>query len=248
VRLSAHLATVRAVTFAATRTDLPAPTYLTGTPIRSLGGIDRAAAAQTLDIPAGLPVLLVFGGSQSVRRLDEAMAAAVADLVPRCVVVHITGHDSYPQAQARRDALPADHRERYRPFPFLHEEMAAALAAADLVVGRAGSSTLAETSAAGLPMIVVPYPHAAAHQRANASELVDAGAAILVADADLDGDVLRAAADLLFEDRLADMAAAARSLGRPGAATATVDLLLALADRAPLPDPEQLERQSRETP
>jgi UDP-N-acetylglucosamine--N-acetylmuramyl-(pentapeptide) pyrophosphoryl-undecaprenol N-acetylglucosamine transferase len=248
VRLSARLATVRAVTFAATRPGLPAPTYLTGTPIRAVGGMDRAAAAQTLGIPAGLPVLLVFGGSQSVRRLDEAMAAAVADLVSRCVVVHITGHDSYPQARVRRDALPAEYRDRYRPFPFLHEEMAAALAAADLLVGRAGSSTLAETSAAGLPMIVVPYPHAAAHQRANASELVDAGAAILVADADLDGDALRAAADLLFEDRLADMAAAAHSLGRPGAATATADLLLALAERAPLPDPGQLERRTREAP
>ena len=115
------------------------------------------------------------------------MAAAIGDLVERCVVVHITGPGSFARAAALRDALPAERRERYRPFAFLHEEMAAALSAADLLVGRAGSSTLAEAAAAGLPMIVVPYPHAAAHQRANAAELVAAGGARLVADEDLDG-------------------------------------------------------------
>ena len=167
-----------------------------------------------------------------MRRLDEAMAEGIADLVERCVVVHITGPDSFARAEALRDSLPEDRRERYRPFAFLHEDMAAALSAADLLVGRAGSSTLAEATAAGLPMIVVPYPHAAAHQRANAAELVAAGAARLVADEDLDGDRLRQAADLLAGPDLADMAAASRSLGRPGAAAATVDLLVALADRA----------------
>ena len=188
VRLVARLARARAVSFAATRDRLPAPTYLTGTPIRALGTIDRQEAAQRLGLPPDLPVLLVFGGSQSVRRLDEAMAEAVADLVERCVVVHLTGPGSFARAEALRDSLPADRRERYRPFAFLHEDMAAALSAADLLVGRAGSSTLAEATAAGLPMIVVPYPHAAAHQRANAAELVEAGAALLVADEDFDGD------------------------------------------------------------
>ena len=176
------------------------------------------------------------------------MAEGVADLVERCVVVHITGPGSFARAEALRDSLPDDRRERYRPFAFLHEDMAAALSAADLLVGRAGSSTLAEATAAGLPMIVVPYPHAAAHQRANAAELVEAGAARLVADEDLDGDRLRQAADLLTGPDLAVMAAASRSLGRPGAAAATADLLVALADGAALPDAETVERRSREAP
>jgi UDP-N-acetylglucosamine--N-acetylmuramyl-(pentapeptide) pyrophosphoryl-undecaprenol N-acetylglucosamine transferase len=119
--------------------------------------------------------------------------------------------------------------------------MDAALLAADLLVGRAGSSTLAEASAAGLPMIVVPYPHAAAHQRANAAEMVDAGAALLVDDADLDGDTLRQACDLLFDDRLAAMAEAARSVGRPGAAVASAELLVALAKGEPLPAQSELD-------
>jgi UDP-N-acetylglucosamine--N-acetylmuramyl-(pentapeptide) pyrophosphoryl-undecaprenol N-acetylglucosamine transferase len=248
VRLVARLATARAVSFAATLDRLPPPTFLTGTPIRAVGTISATEAARQLGLPPGLPVLLVFGGSQSVRRLDEAMADALGDLVERCVVVHLTGSASFARAEALRDSLPADRRERYRPFAFLHEDMAAALSAADLIVGRAGSSTLAEATAAGLPMIVVPYPHAAAHQRANAAELVEAGAALLVADEDLDGDRLRQAADLFDGPDLAVMAAAARSLGRPAAAAVTADLLVTLADKAPLPSADSVERLTREAP
>lgn len=246
VRLSARLAAVRAVSYASAQPGLPVPTYLTGTPIRELGGVDPAEARQRLGIPLGLPVMLVFGGSQSVRRLDEAMAVAMADLVERCAIVHVTGPSSFARAQERRGLLPAEYQARYQPFSFLHEDMAAALTVADLLVGRAGSSTLAEAAAAGLPMIVVPYPHAAAHQRANAAEMVAAGAAVLVEDADLDGQALLAASDLLRSDRLATMATAARSLGRPGATAATAALLLALADGAPLPEAGAIERLTRE--
>jgi UDP-N-acetylglucosamine--N-acetylmuramyl-(pentapeptide) pyrophosphoryl-undecaprenol N-acetylglucosamine transferase len=126
--------------------------------------------------------------------------------------------------------------------------MAAALASADLLVGRAGSSTLAEATAAGLPMIVVPYPHAAAHQRANAAELVAAGGARLVADEALDADSLREAGDLLAGPELPAMGEAAGSLGRPGAAAVNADLLLALATRTALPDAAAVEARSRLAP
>ena len=241
VRLSARLASARTVSFAATRARLPAPTFVTGTPIRDLGGGDKAAARARLGLPADVPVLLVFGGSQSVRRLNDAIADAIADLVERCSVVHITGSAAITEAEALRDGLPAVRRERYRPFAFLHQDMDAALTAADLLVGRAGSSTLAEAAAAGLPMLVVPYPHAAAHQRANAAEMVDAGAAILVADEDLDGEALRGAGELLFDERLQAMSAAARSVGRPFAASASVHLLELLAAHQALPTQAQLD-------
>ena len=121
-----------------------------------------------------------------------------------------------------------------------------ALAAADLVVGRAGSSTLAEVTALGLPMVVVPYPHAAGHQRANARVLADAGAARLVEDEAFDADALLDAAAILDDPAVhAAMSAAARSLGRPAAAQAVADLVLALAERRPLPDPAVVERRSR---
>jgi UDP-N-acetylglucosamine--N-acetylmuramyl-(pentapeptide) pyrophosphoryl-undecaprenol N-acetylglucosamine transferase len=124
--------------------------------------------------------------------------------------------------------------------------MLSALAAADLIVGRAGSSTLAEATALGLPMVVVPYPHAAGHQRANAASLVEAGAARLIDDAAFDAAELLDAAALL-DDPLAHatMSAAARSLGRPGAAAAVAELVLAAAARRPPPDADWIEGLSR---
>ena len=245
VRLTARLGSVRTVSFEKTRARLPAPTYALGTPTRHLEGMSAADARARLGIEAELPVVLVFGGSQSVRRLDEAVADAIGDLVERCVVVHVTGPSSFAAAKTLRDGLPPDRQGHYRPFEFLYEDMEAALTAAQLLVGRAGSSTLAEAAAAGLPMIVVPYPHAASHQRANAAEMVEAGAAILVNDSDLDGDTLRDACDLLFDARLGVMSAAARSQGRPGAAAATIALLEALAERRALPEPDELDVQAR---
>lgn len=245
VRAVAARARARAVSFPATAARLPAPTFVTGTPIRDLRGLDRSTSRAQLGLPDDVPVLLIFGGSQAVRRFNEAVDAALDDLVERCAVIHVTGPIGFAAAEARRDTLPAASRERYRPFAFLHDEMAAAIMAADLLVGRAGSSTLAEASAAGLPMVVVPYPHAAAHQRANASELVEAGGAVLVEDAELDAAALLRACDLLFDERLARMSAAARSVGRPGAAAATSSMLSALASGAALPSPEQVDAVSR---
>ncbi len=137
-------------------------------------------------------------------------------------------------------------RRRYRPYPFLRDEMLAALAAADLVVGRAGSSTLAEVTAMGLPMVVVPYPHAAGHQRANAASLVEAGAARLIDDEAFDADALLDAARLLDDPAAhAAMSAAARALGRPFAADAVARLVLAAAAGGALPDAAVIERQAR---
>lgn len=248
VRLSGRMATLRSVSFAGARDRLPAPTLVTGTPIRALADGDRAAARARLGLTDDAPVLLVFGGSQAVRRLNAAIADAAADLVERCYLLHIAGASAIEEAEALRATLRSERRDRYRPYAFLHEDMDAALTAADLLVGRAGSSTLAEAAAAGLPMIVVPYPHAAAHQRANAAEMVQAGAAMLVADEDLDGDALRAAGDLLFDERLARMSAAARKVGRPGAAAASARLLQALVAGGPIPDEAEIERLTREDP
>jgi UDP-N-acetylglucosamine--N-acetylmuramyl-(pentapeptide) pyrophosphoryl-undecaprenol N-acetylglucosamine transferase len=219
---------------------------VTGTPIRDTRAIDREAARTRLAIEPGTRVMLIFGGSQAVRRFNAAVAEALPRLVERAVVIHVTGDDGYAAALAGREALPADVRERYKPHPFLRDDMLTALAAADLVVGRAGSSTLAEVTALGLPIVVVPYPHAAGHQRANARHVVEAGAGRLIDDADFDAAALLDAAGLL-DDPAAHLAmsAAARSLGRPGAADAVADLVVAAARREPLPDVATIERRAR---
>jgi UDP-N-acetylglucosamine--N-acetylmuramyl-(pentapeptide) pyrophosphoryl-undecaprenol N-acetylglucosamine transferase len=249
VRLIASLASAVAVSFAPTCAALrlePDRCYVTGTPIRETRGVDREDARLRLGIPPGARLLLVFGGSQAVRRLNDAVAGALPRLVERIHVLHVTGHDGYAAALTHREALPVDLQSRYAPHPFLGEEMLDALAAADLVVGRAGSSTLAEVTALSLPMVVVPYPHAGGHQRANAEILAAAGAAKLVEDAEFDAAALLAAAALL-DDPAAhlQMSAAAREQGRPGAADAVADLLAALAGREPLPAAKQIERISR---
>ena len=194
VRATARLANVLAVSFAETCAQLPGRCFVTGTPIRSFAGRDRASARAALGLDADTPVLLVFGGSQAVRRLNRAVAEALPRLVEKAYVVHLTGEPAYAEALKRRESLPAERRSRYRPYPFLRTEMADALLASDLLVGRAGSSTLAEASAVGLPMVVVPYPHASAHQIANARALAAAGAARIVPDEEFDAAALRDAA------------------------------------------------------
>jgi UDP-N-acetylglucosamine--N-acetylmuramyl-(pentapeptide) pyrophosphoryl-undecaprenol N-acetylglucosamine transferase len=246
VRTVARLATAISVSFDATCESLPGPCYVTGTPIRDFEGIDRDAARDALDLPRDVPLVLIFGGSQAVRRLNDAVSAALPELVERVAVLHLTGESAYAAALKRREELPEDRRDRYRPFPFLQEEMGQAMVAADLLVGRAGSSTLAEAAAVGLPMVVVPYPHAAAHQQANARELVEAGAAEVIADEDFDGDALLRACDILSDEtRRERMAGASRQSGRPDAAAATVELLIDLAEHRPLPGPERIERMAR---
>jgi UDP-N-acetylglucosamine--N-acetylmuramyl-(pentapeptide) pyrophosphoryl-undecaprenol N-acetylglucosamine transferase len=251
VRATARLADVLAVSFEATCAALAAaapgrPCYVTGTPIRDTTAVDQAAARARFGIEPGQRVLLIFGGSQAVRRFNAAVAEALPRLVDRVVVIHVTGDDGYAGALAGREALPAEVRDRYRPHPFLRDDMLTALAAADLVVGRAGSSTLAEVTALGLPIVVVPYPHAAGHQTANARHVVEAGAGRLIEDADFDAAALLDAARLL-DDPAAHLAmsAAARSLGRPGAADAVADLVLATAVGASLPDAAAIDRRSR---
>lgn len=251
VRATARLASALAVSFAATCRALPPgrPCLVTGTPIRDVGAVDRLAARERLGIPPDGRLIVVFGGSQAVRRLNEAVAGALPELVTRAHVIHLTGADGLDAALATRGDLPEGVRSRYRPAAFLGEELLDALAAADLVVGRAGSSTLAEVAAFGLPFVVVPYPHAGAHQRANAIEVVEAGAARLVEDADFDAAALLAAAAQL-EDPAGHLAmsAAARGLARPGAADAVAEILIALAERRELPTAEAVSRLASRSP
>jgi UDP-N-acetylglucosamine--N-acetylmuramyl-(pentapeptide) pyrophosphoryl-undecaprenol N-acetylglucosamine transferase len=145
-------------------------------------------------------------------------------------VVHICGHEDAPAATACRAQLLVELRERYHPYAYLHDEMAAALAAADVVVARAGASTLGELPVLGLPGILVPYPYSGQHQDANADYLVRHGAALKIADADLDQELAPTLLGLLRDqNRLQEMARCARELSRPDAARRIVAELAAVA-------------------
>ncbi len=230
-RAVGRLATRVAVSFPPTLDAFPAKSFVSGTPIRSFAGVSRDVARASLGVAADERLLLAFGGSQAVTRLGGAVFGALPRLLPEWRVLHLAGEAGMPEAQAVAAALPASLRHRYRALPFLTDGMTEALVAADLVLGRAGSSTCAEVAAAGVASILVPYPFAGAHQRANAAWLATEGAAIEIPDAELDAERLLDAAGRLRDDaRRSSMADAARRLARPDAARRIVDELLTLVD------------------
>lgn len=232
----ARLATRVAVSFPPTLDAFPGRSFVSGTPIRSLAGIDRRAARASFGVAADERLLLVFGGSQAVARITAALTDALERLLADWRVLHLTGISGMPAALALRESLPEGMRARYEPMPFLTDRMGDALVASDLVLGRAGSSTCGEVAAAGVASILVPYPHAAGHQRANAAWLADQGAAVIVRDEELDGDrLVREAGALRDAASRQVMAASALRLARPDAARRLAGELLAMAEGRPLP-------------
>jgi UDP-N-acetylglucosamine--N-acetylmuramyl-(pentapeptide) pyrophosphoryl-undecaprenol N-acetylglucosamine transferase len=201
----------------------PGQAVATGYPVRrELFERDPAEARARLGLRAkddDLPVLLVFGGSQGARSINRAVSEDIQALLEAAHVVHLSGRLDAGWTQAGRAALPESLQARYHLYDYLYEEMVDALLAADLVVSRAGASTLGEFPAAGLPAVLVPYPYAGAHQWDNARYLVEAGAAIAIADADLGTALTPTLRDLLTDGgRRAAMQQAARALARPDAA------------------------------
>lgn len=235
-RFIGSVATRVAVSFPPTLEAFSGRGFISGTPIRSFEGIDREAARRSFGVGAEERLLVVFGGSQAVARLNAAVSAALPRLVETWHVLHVCGEGGLTAAQADRTSLPEPMRPRYMPEAFLTDRMADALVAADLVVGRAGSSTCAEIAAVGVASILVPYPFAGAHQRYNARFMADQGAAIAIPDDELDGDrLLGYAAEMRHDDARLEMGRAARRLARPEAARTLALELVAMAERAPLP-------------
>jgi UDP-N-acetylglucosamine--N-acetylmuramyl-(pentapeptide) pyrophosphoryl-undecaprenol N-acetylglucosamine transferase len=225
-----------AVSFEPTLAAFPDRSFVSGTPIRSFAGLERGVARRSFGVGEQERLLLVFGGSQAVARITAALKASLGELVSDWRVLHICGDDGIAAAESARQELPEPMRARYQPVPFLSDRMADALVAADVVLGRAGSSTCAEVAAVGVASILVPYPFAGEHQRANAAYLADRGAAVLLPDAELDAARLLAEVRRLRDDEVRSrMAATARSLGRPDAAARIAADLLAMGEGRPLP-------------
>src|SRR3954447_18438388 len=201
---------------------------VTGRPVPpGTGEADRPAARRRFGIGAEERCLLVFGGSLGARTLNEAAIEAFGSEAP-CAVLHAAGRRDYDDLRRRLAEL--GDPPHYRLHPYI-EPFADAYAAADLAAARARGSVF-ELAAAGLPAILVPYPHATAdHQAGNARWMAEAGAAVVVPDAELDAARLSAEVGGLLEEpgRLERMSAAARALSRPDAAERIAAGILDLA-------------------
>ncbi|MEK7474511.1 MAG: undecaprenyldiphospho-muramoylpentapeptide beta-N-acetylglucosaminyltransferase [Candidatus Coatesbacteria bacterium] len=202
---------------------------VTGVPVRrAVLEADRARGRRTLGIADGAFAVLVLGGSQGAGAINRAMTQALPGLgsMPEPLsIVWLSGRAGEAVLAPVAKAAPVP----VRLFGYL-DDMASALAAADLVVGRAGASTLAEIAATGRPAVLVPYPHAAAdHQARNAEAAGQAGAALVIPERELTGTRLAEAIGALAGDpaRLADMGRRSAELGRPDAAR---DVALAILE------------------
>ena len=208
------------------------PYLVTGRPVpEAIIAADRAAARERFGIPAGDRCLLVFGGSLGARTINRAALDAFAEAGGDrdFWVLHIAGRRDYPEA---RDRLATARPERYVLLEY-EPDLGDALAASDLVLARSGGSVF-ELAAAGRPAILIPFPHATAgHQHANARWMAEAGAAVMLEDAEVSADRLAAEAGRLLADReqLERMAEASKRLARPDAAERIAAEVLAAAGR-----------------
>lgn len=233
-RMAARWARAVALTFGEAGRRLPrrARAVVTGNPVRE--GILRvprdrdalaAAGRRDLGLEEGRRTVVLFGGSQGALHLNRVAVDAVRLLAGRddLQVLLITGPAHHAEVIRM---LPATDGLLVVAFPFV-ERMEHAYAAADLVVARAGASTVAELTVCGLPALLVPYPYATGrHQEANARALERAGGASVLLDDQIDGRGLAERIDaLLVPERLSAMAERSSAFGRPDAATAVADLV-----------------------
>ena len=208
----------------------PERVSVTGNPIRAAVAMaSRDCGRRVFGASADDVVLLVFGGSRGARHLNEALMRLWPKIAERddVLVVHVAGASEGPAVRdAMAPALEAPGR-RYQLFEYL-DDMGGALAAADVVVSRAGATSIAEITAVGRAAVLVPYPYATDdHQTLNARAVSVAGGAIVVPDAELDDEGFEAAILSLLSDagKRAGMAAASAALGRPDAGRQVADVI-----------------------
>jgi UDP-N-acetylglucosamine--N-acetylmuramyl-(pentapeptide) pyrophosphoryl-undecaprenol N-acetylglucosamine transferase len=236
-RLLARVVRAAAVTFESTRRFFGAKAFVSGNPVRPefLAPVEPTGESAAYGDASGVGIL-VFGGSQGAHAINLAMVEAAPQLAAggqRLRLAHQTGERDLEMVRAayRRAGLQAEVE------PFFYD-MGTRLRQADLIVCRAGATTLAEITAAGRPAILIPLPTATDdHQRRNAEALATAGAAELLLQAEASGATLARRMLTLVGDRPARerMAQAARSLARPDAARVIVDRALALIGSRPEP-------------
>ncbi len=203
----------------------------TGQPIRrDILNASRERGREQLGLAPDAMVVLAFGAWVGASSINNAVIEALPQLltVPDLRIVHLTGPAHFESIRAATAGLKAAEGAGYQCLAVL-DHPGDALAAADLAISRCGSSSMAEIAALGIPCLAIPYPHAGGHQKLNAVPLVDAGGAVLLEDRYLSGGTLGGWIVRLLGDRerLAEMAKASKAMGKPEAADAIADLILA---------------------
>ena len=220
----------------------PKKVVLAGNPVRRellVGRLPKDEAKRALGFDPAKPLLLVMGGSQGARKLNEFIVLNLGSILPVAQILHQTGPDNFVETKKLAEAglveLPASAstESRYEPVAYFADSVFGrnALSAADLVFGRAGSSTIFEAAAFGKPMILVPPGSGAAdHQRENAEAVAAAGAGIVIEEANLTGRIFMAELKRLFADpaALAALGQAAANFAKPDAAVTLAAAVLAL--------------------
>ena len=206
---------------------------VTGNPVRSsVLEATREQGRSLLGIPESAIVLLIFGGSLGARHINEAIIGLKDRLIDRknLHIVHIAGPKELKSVKEAL-CLSNQQQENWHLFGY-QDRMGEVLAAADVVVARAGATSLAEISARRIPALLVPFPFATQdHQTGNAQAYVDGGAAFIIADADLDSDRFAEKLFLLLDDEQIreDMIAAATSFDTRDAVLKLADAVIAQA-------------------
>jgi len=226
-----------AATFADSKKFFPAKTRIrvTGLPVRKeIMAAGRDEARKKLGIGPSQRLILSFGGSQGAKSINGAMLQVLKYYNGKndICILHVTGPKNYAGFINELENSINIHNGGNITINSYMYDMPGALAAADLVICRAGAATLAELTAIGLPSILVPYPYAAEnHQEYNARALERRGAAVVIKDSDLNGKLLVSEIErLIGQGKLPGMSAASKSMGKPGALDDILDCIQDLLD------------------
>ncbi len=167
-------------------------TALVGVPVReNLCHEDKEEAKRIFEINSERDVILVFGGSQGSKKINDTLLSALPELLEKYEVIHITGGKHYQYVKEASKPIVKENERYYHPFPFLTEEMGYALSLADLVIARSGASTIFELAACQKASILVPLKNSAQnHQRENAYEYAKSGGTIIIEEENLTPHIL----------------------------------------------------------
>ncbi|WP_305790242.1 UDP-N-acetylglucosamine--N-acetylmuramyl-(pentapeptide) pyrophosphoryl-undecaprenol N-acetylglucosamine transferase [Symbioplanes lichenis] len=236
-RILARVATRVLLSHEASLEHLPARArsraVVTGNPVRPavLNG-DPAKGLAAYGLDPSVPLVLVTGGALGAQQINRMLTGALPGLLERCQIVHQCGSHGLTEMQEVARGLPAHLAHRYRVVDFIHDELPDLLAAAAVVVARAGAGTVAELTALGKASVLIPYPVSAGdEQRHTARHLAQTGAAVMLDKETATPERLRAALGELLADphRRAAMSQAATAQGRPDAAGRVVTEILTIS-------------------